>query len=179
MSVLKGAALCTEEAGAGKFYGYCQPAYESVDVERDIKQTPGKHVTPSVFITQAAVCVRQMKQVSEVQLPSFETGRKTGGVVSECVTLSTSQSGRRCKCKESMVPTQRIDLTRLDEAQVSRGRHSPDVATDTTRTDDVSIGKAMSLTGDLGVAAESARDLFEPDHLKYLETLMQNALKIL
>ena len=53
------------------------------------------------------------------------------------------------------------------------------MATDTTRTDDVSIGKAMSLTGDLGVAAESARDLFEPDHLKYLETLMQNALKIL
>jgi hypothetical protein len=77
-----------------------------------------------------------------------------------------------------MVPEQRIDLTRLDEAKVSFGRHSQDVATDTTLNDDVSMERAMSLTGDLGVAAESARDLFEPDHLKYLETLMQNSLKI-
>jgi hypothetical protein len=109
-SVLKGAALCTEEAGAGKFYGYCHPAYESVDVEGDIKQTPRKRGTPSVFITQAAVCVEEMKQVSNTQLPFFDDNvdtlkagqscRKTGGVVSECVTLSTSQSGRRCKCKE-------------------------------------------------------------------------------
>jgi hypothetical protein len=179
-SVLKGAALCTEEAGAGKFYGYCHPAYESVDVEGDIKQTPRKRGVPSVFIAQAAVCVEEMKQVSNTHLPFFDQSfRKTGGVVSECVTLSTSQSGRRCKCKnERMVPEQRIDLTRLDEAKVSFGRHSQDVATDTTLNDDVSMERAMSLTGDLGVAAESARDLFEPDHLKYLETLMQNSLKI-
>ncbi len=77
-----------------------------------------------------------------------------------------------------MVPVQRLDFTNMNEAQVSLGRHSQDVATDTTQKFGVSAGRAMSLTGDLGVAAESARDLFEPDHLKYLETLMQNSLKI-
>jgi hypothetical protein len=178
--------------GRGQFYGYCHPACELVDVEGDRERVLAKGLKPSsgvhtVMCAEKSRCLGEdsdyvLNEVKAMRaMHEYQVYRKLDGADSECVTLSTSQSEGRRKCKnfrECMVPVQRLDLTNLNETQVSLGRHSQDVATDTTQKYGVSTGRAISLTGDLGVAAKSARDLFELDHLKYLETLMQNSLKI-
>jgi exodeoxyribonuclease III len=178
--------------GRGQFYGYCHPACELVDVEGDRERVLAKGLKPSsgvhtVMCAENSQCLGEdsdyvLNEVKAMRaMHEYQIYRKLDGADSECVTLSTSQSEGRRKCnnfKKRMVPVQRLDLTNLNETQVSLGRHSQDVATDTTQKYGVSTGRAISLTGDLGVAAKSARDLFELDHLKYLETLMQNSLKI-